>query len=125
MNTSHYTTPFDGKMNTVRIAEFRNQIARLEDIVNRDWHACVTAREQAHCIETAKRAGSELIHMSCKRATVADMDRRERAIDRSTALITRDVTIAEHTTKPARELPHPNIPDCKVFWLFDRLDGKR
>jgi hypothetical protein len=87
MDYSTYTMPRYGEEKLVRIGEFRNQIAALEDVVSRDWHSCVNDSERANCVEVAKRVGSELLHMVCKRATVADMDRRESAIDRSTSLI--------------------------------------
>jgi len=80
----------------------------------------VGAFEQANCIEVAKRVGAELIEMVCKRATVADMDRRERAIDRSTQLIARGVTWVDRVAKTAPKAP--SMPaNCKVVSLLDYL----
>jgi hypothetical protein len=87
MDYGNYTMPRYGSEKLVRIGEFRSQIAALEDVVSRDWHACVSDSERTRCIEVARRVGLELIDMVCKRATVEDMNRRENAIDRSTTMI--------------------------------------
>jgi hypothetical protein len=79
-----YTAPISGTVNTVNVAEFRQQIEHLERLVNCDWHACANDAERADWAFRARKVGSELIHMACKRATVADMDRRERVLDKST-----------------------------------------
>lgn len=71
----------------VSVATFRNQVEHLEQVVNCDWHSCVGPSEKARCVDIAKRVGAELVGMTCKRATIADWDRRERAIERSCKLI--------------------------------------
>lgn len=82
-----YTMPPADQAVTVKVAEFRGAIEHLERLVRSDWHACVNADERARCIASMKRVGAELICMVCKRATVEDMNRRERAIDRSASLV--------------------------------------
>jgi nanoRNase/pAp phosphatase (c-di-AMP/oligoRNAs hydrolase) len=81
-NTADYTISADAQ--TVKVADFRNAIERLERIVRVDFHACVDADERAQWVERAKRAGRELIATTCKRANHNDWMRRERAIDAST-----------------------------------------
>lgn len=88
MDMMLYTMPAAGEAVTVKVAEFRRAIEHLERLVRCDWHACVGADERERCIATMKRVGAELILMVCKRATVDDMNRRERAIDRSASIIT-------------------------------------
>jgi len=73
----------------VPVAEFRNRIQHLERLVHADYGACVNAAERANWAASARRIGSELIHTTCRRATVEDWNRRERAIDRSTSLLMR------------------------------------
>lgn len=83
---SHYTQSSPAVV--VKVAVFRAQINHLEDLVRCDWHACVSDRERGDCLAAMQRVGCELIAMTCKRATEADMTRRERAIEGSTTLIT-------------------------------------
>ena len=75
MDYSTYTMPRYGEEKLVRVSEFRNQIAALEEVIGRDWHSCVSDSERTRCVEAAKRVGRELMDMVCKRATVADMNR--------------------------------------------------
>lgn len=85
IDMSIYTTATP--VETVNVAEFRNRIEHLERLVNADFGACVNAAERANWAASARRIGSELIHTTCIRATVADWNRRERIIDRSTTLL--------------------------------------
>jgi GTP cyclohydrolase III len=87
MDNSNYTMPDASEAVTVKIADFRRAIEHLERKLHVDYHACVGAAERAAWAAQARRVGSELIRLVCKRATADDMDRRERALDRSTALI--------------------------------------
>lgn len=87
MDMMLYTMPTADQAVTVKVAEFRGAIEHLERLVRCDWHACVNNAERARCIDSMKRVGAELICMVCKRATVDDMNRRERVIDRSAAII--------------------------------------
>lgn len=88
----------------VSVSEFRDAIDHLEAVL-RDRSACVCASELERWSRIAKRIGTELIGTSCKRATVADWMRRERAIDRSTQLIAKvaaELGAARATTVTAR-----------------------
>lgn len=74
----------------VLVAEFRRHITHLERLVTSDWSSCTGGlREQVACTDRMRRVGGELIGMVCRGATADDMARRERALDRSTTLITR------------------------------------
>lgn len=89
IDMSVYTFPLEGVPATANVADFRQAIAHLEDLVNRDYHACVSVSERAKCLELMKRFGGELIGLTCKRATLEDWNRRESAIERSTKLLTK------------------------------------
>lgn len=73
----------------VKVSDFRDRIAGLERLCQYDHGACVGARELELWLLRARRVGAEVSAMVCKRANAADMARRERAIDRSAALIVR------------------------------------
>lgn len=86
---------------TVPVAEFRDQIDHLFDVVNRDYHACGRrADELERWARTARAVGAELCAMTCQRATQRDWDRRERAIERSATLLQ---AMADNT--PAAAMP--------------------
>lgn len=75
-----------GELTTVGVAEFRNRVDHLMQLVKVDYHACVNDKERADWVARARKVGGELIATTCKRATQTDWDRRERALDRSAKL---------------------------------------
>lgn len=85
INTSTFTLDSDAAV--VTVATFRNQIEHLERKVRSDYGACVSDHERARWVIEAQIVGADLIAMTCSRATVADWERRERAIERSTKLV--------------------------------------
>jgi hypothetical protein len=88
MNTTNqYTFPLDSAPVVVPVAEFRNAIEHLERKVNVDYHACQGKAELESWVWEARRAGSRLIGMTCKRASKDDWMRRERIIDKSAHLL--------------------------------------
>jgi hypothetical protein len=87
MNMSHYTITESPEAVSVR--EFRFRISHLEDLVNRDYHACRNDTEKANWARIVRRIGGELVSTSCKRATETDWDRRERIIEASTTRLIR------------------------------------
>jgi hypothetical protein len=76
-------------METVNVSEFRNRIEHLERRIHCDYHSARDGAEKRNWRAVTERVGAELIATVCKRATQDDWDRRERAIDRSTDLISR------------------------------------
>jgi hypothetical protein len=75
------------EMTTVNVSDFRRAIEHIERIVSVDYHSAHPGAELLAWVERAKQLGSELIGLTCKRATAEDWLRRERAIDRSASLI--------------------------------------
>ena len=86
-NASHYTQPDSSDVKTVKVAEFRQRIESVEQYCHCDYHACVTDAERLRWADMTARAAAELSGMACARATKQDMDRRERALDKSATLI--------------------------------------
>jgi hypothetical protein len=72
---------------TVNVAEFRNRIQHLEQLVHRDRHSCANSAEVERWVRSVQRIGGELIATTCKRATADDWTRRERVIDASTKFL--------------------------------------
>lgn len=89
IDLSIYTT--GESATTVSVGDFRKAIEHLERVCNVDYHSARQGAERAQWREIARRVGVELIGLTCKRATVADWDRRERALERSTKLLTKGV----------------------------------
>lgn len=73
---------------TVSVSEFRFAIFCVENKIH-DLSACVGKRERSRWLSEARATGARLIATTCKRAKREDWERRERAIDRSAALICR------------------------------------
>ncbi len=86
-DTSHATISPDPE--TVNVTEFRSRIDHLNRIVRFDYHSSVGAREIAIWVQRAQRIGADLIATTCTRATQADWDKREAAIEASTDQIAR------------------------------------
>lgn len=86
-HAAHYTQPDTSDALIVNVAAFRQQIQSVEESCQRDYHACANATERASWAASTGRAAAELTRMTCKRATTQDMDRRERALDKSATLI--------------------------------------
>lgn len=82
-----YTVLSPDETRTVNVGEFRGAIEHLERLVHYDYHSAHGPAEKADWLARTKRVGAHLIGLFCKRATADDWMRRERVLDRSTALI--------------------------------------
>jgi hypothetical protein len=110
--SGRYTMPRNpNEAEIVKIAEFRGRIEHLERKIGNDYHSCVNDAERARWAETTRTLGAELVNTVCKRATDEDMDRRERAIDRSTSLIAK----VSGTAKPEIDWEKCSIDDLETL----------
>lgn len=100
IDLSNFTTLPASETTTVPVAEFRQVIEHLERLISCDYHSARGEQELLRWKDRARNVGAELIGLTCKRATLEDWQRRERAIDRSAALITREPGEAAQRRSP-------------------------
>lgn len=67
-------------MNTVKVSVFRNETDRLFRLANVHYHSCVGVREVQSWQDTASRVLVEAAQLSCKRASVYDLEQWAEAV---------------------------------------------
>lgn len=70
----------------VKVAKFRDAIDHLEQKIV-DYHSCVKDTERKRCALETDFVALDLFPMVCRRASIEDMLRRERALERAAKLI--------------------------------------
>lgn len=73
----------------VPVAVLRARTEHLERLVHADRHSCVTPEEVARWVVRARGVAAELQGNVSRRATAADWQRRESALDASASAILR------------------------------------
>lgn len=84
----------------VNVAEFRQQIDRLFQLINRDYHACVGLSEVKNWHAIATRVLAEVKSLGCKRANEYDKAQHALAVAQAVAqLVAASERISEQEHK--------------------------
>lgn len=112
-------------MNTVKVAVLRTETDRLFRLANSHYHACVGVREVQGWQEVANRVLDESALLSCKRATVYDLDQWTSAVqalkDRLAASVERLAQLQAKDVKPSQRPILRVVSPCENYSQNDRI----